>query len=146
MRNQHFYKGNYLTLLFFLVLSLLPAKVEPQEGRDKLVIHIRRAAITLNHVALKNQGLAQEVAASLEKVQGVTSTRKLPISGMVEARFDTNKATGEQVANAARKIIEEKLAGSQVEARNLPSHQANSKIIVKTVGKDKVQLTSERFY
>ena len=134
-----------LTSLFFLSL-LLSNAVWSQEGGDKLVVHIRTAAVTLNHVALKNEGFGREVAVSLEKVEGVTRTRALPVSAMVEARFDTNKTTGEQVANAAKKILEEKLAGRNIEAQNLPSHTASSKILVKTLASDKVLLTSERFY
>jgi hypothetical protein len=132
--------------LFFLSLLMVANSIQAQEGGDKLVVHIRSAAVTLNHVALKNEGLAQEVAASLEKVEGVTRTRALPISGMVEAGFDTQKTTGEQVSSAAKKILEEKLAGRKIEAQDLPSHKAGSKILVKSLGDNRVQLTSERFY
>lgn len=124
----------------------MPSSVQSQEGGDKLVVHIRSAAVTLNHVALKNEDLGQDVAASLQKLDGVTRTRSLPASGMVEARFDTNKTTGEQVANAAKKILQEKLAGRKVEAQNLPSRKASSKILVKPLAENRVQLTSERFY
>jgi len=101
--------------------------------------------VTLNHVALRNEGLGQEVAASLQKVEGVTRTRALPISGVVEARFDAQKTTGEQVSNAAKKILEEKLAG-RIEVQDLPSHKASSKVLVKSLSDNRVQLTSERFY
>ena len=131
---------------FFLVLSMLPATVEAQGGGDQLIVHIRSAAATLNHAALKHEELAQEIAGSLANVEGVTGTRVQPVSGMVEVRFDASKTTGEQVANAARKIMEGKLAGKPVEARNLPSGQASSRVLVKALGRDKVQLTSERFY
>ena len=136
----------YLASLIFIGWMIIPYPTQSQEGGDKLVVHIRSAAVTLNHVALKNEGLSKEVAASLEKVAGVTTTRILLASGMVEARFDTNKTTGEQVANAAKKILGEKLAGRKLEARNLPSGEASSKILVKTLAADRLQLTSERFY
>ena len=135
----------YFASLLLLSLLIIANPIQAQEGGDKLVVHIRSAAVTLNHVALKNEGLAQEVAASLEKVEGVTRTRALPISGMVEATFDAQKTTGEQVSSAAKKILEEKLAG-KIEAQDLPSHNAGSKILVKSLGDNRVQLTSERFY
>ncbi len=140
-----FYKENSLGLLAFLILTFIPAIVEAQEG-DKLVVHFRSSAVTLNHVALKDEVLSKEVGASLEKVEGVTRTRILPASGMVEARFDTKKTTAEQVANAAKKILEEKLAGKKIEARDLPPGHASSKIFVKSLAGDRVQVTSERFY
>lgn len=117
-----------------------------QEGENKLVVHIRSNAVTLNHVALKNEALNRDVAASLEKVEGVSRARAVPTSAVVEARFDSNKTTGQQVANAAKKILEEKLAGQKIEAQNLPSNKASSKILVKSLGDNRVQLTSERFY
>lgn len=135
----------YLILLL-LGLLLIPNTLWTEEGADKLVVHIRSAAVTLNHVALKDETLGQEVAASLGKVEGVTRTRVQPVSGMLEARFDTKKTTGEQVANAAKKILEEKLKGKKIEAQNLPSHKASSKILVKSLDGNRVQLTSERFY
>ncbi len=138
--------ARYFALLIFIGLVLMPRSIWSQEGGDKLVVHIRSAAVTLNHVSLKNEGFGKEVAASLQKIAGVSQTRALPISGMVEARFDTNKTTGEQVANAAKKILEEKLAGRKIEAQNLPSHKASSKILVKSLSGNQVQLTSERFY
>jgi len=133
-------------ILLLLGMLLIPNTLWSQEGGDKLVVHIRSAAVTLNHVALRNEVLGQEVVASLERIEGVTRTRVLPASGMVEARFDAKKTTGEQVANAAKKVLEEKLAGKRIEARNLPSGHASSKILVKSLAGDKVQLTSERFY
>ena len=137
----------YLALsLYAVALVLVPDIVRAQEGGDKLVVHIRSSAVTLNHVSLKDERLGQDIAASLEKVEGVTRTRIQPLSGMVEARFDTNKTTGEQVANAAKKILGEKLAGRKLEARNLPSGEASSKILVKTLAVDRLQFTSERFY
>ena len=136
----------YLASLIFIGWMLMPNSLQPQEGGDKLVVHIRSAAVTLSHVALKDERLSKEVAASLEKVEGVTRTRILLASGMVEARFDTSKTTGEQVANAAKKILEEKLAGRIIEAQNLHSHKVSSKIFVKALASDRVQLTSERFY
>ncbi len=136
----------YFASLLLLSLLIIANPIQAQEGGDKLVVHIRSAAVTLNHVALKNEGLAQEVAASLEKVEGVTRTRALPISGMVEATFDAQKTTGEQVSSAAKKILEEKLAGRKIKAQDLPSHKAGSKILVKSLGDNRVQLTSERFY
>lgn len=135
-----------IALLLFFIFCLLPNAARAQQETDRLIVHIRSAAITLNHVSLKNELLAREVAASLEKVDGVTRTRALPTSAMVEARFDTNKTRGEQVANAAKKILEEKLAGQKIEAQNLPSNKANSKILVKSLGDNRVQLSSERFY
>ncbi len=132
--------------LFFLILLMIANSTQAQEGGDKLVVHIRSAAVTLNHVVLKNEGLGQEVAALLAKVEGVTRTRALPISAVVEARFDAQKTTGEQVSSAAKKILEEKLAGRKIEAQDLPSHKANSKVLVKSLGDNRVQLTSERFY
>ncbi|GEM_PF-6710823 len=132
--------------LFFLSLLMVANSIQAQEGGDKLIVHIRSAAVTLNHVALKNEGLGQEVAASLEKVEGVTRARALPTSAVVEARFDAQKTTGEQVSSAAKKILEEKLAGRKIEAQDLPSHKASSKILVKSLGDNRVQLTSERFY
>jgi len=146
MDPQHFYEENCLVLLVLLFLSLLPSTARAQEGEEKLVVHIRSAAVTLNHVVLKNDVFGKEVAASLQKLDGVTGTRSLPLSGMVEARFDTKKTTGEQVANAARKILEERLKGRKIEVQNLPSHQASSKILVKSLSGNQVQLTSERFY
>ena len=140
------YWSRYLALLVFIGWMLMPNSLQPQEGGDKLVVHIRSAAVTLSHVALKDERLSKEVAASLEKVEGVTTTRILLASGMVEARFDTNKTTGEQVANAAKKILEEKLAGRIIEAQNLHSYKASSKIFVKALASNRVQLTSERFY
>ena len=136
----------YLASLIFIGWMIFPHPTQSQEGGDKLVVHIRSAAVTLNHVALRNEGLSKEVAASLEKVAGVTTTRILLASGMVEARFDTSKITGEQVANAAKKILGGKLAGRKIEAQDLPSSKASSKILVKSVGNNRVQLTSERFY
>lgn len=133
-------------LLLSLGLLLIPDTVRTEEGGEKLIVHIRSAAVTLNHPTLKNEGFAQEIADSLQKLDGVTRTRALPASGMVEARFATNKITGEQVANAARKILEEKLVGKKIEAQNLSSHKASSKIVVKSLGDNRVQLTSERFY
>ncbi len=133
-------------ILLLLGLLLIPNTLWTLEGADKLVVHIRSAAITLNHVTLKDRDFGQEIAASLQKLDGVTGTRSLPLSGMVEARFDTKKTTGEQVANAAKKILEEKLAGKRVEAQNLPSHKASSKILVRSLAANRVQLTSERFY
>ncbi len=133
-------------ILLLLGLLLIPNTLWTLEGADKLVVHIRSAAVTLNHIALKDEVLAKQVSASLEKIEGVTRTRIQPVSGMVEARFDTNKTTGEQVANAAKKILEEKLAGRKIEAQNLPSPTASSKILVKTLASGKVLLTSERFY
>ncbi len=136
---------NYF-LLLSLGLLLIPDAVRTEEGGEKLIVHIRSAAATLNHPALKNESFAQEIADSLQKLDGVTRTRALPASGMVEARFDTNKTTGEKVANAAKKVLEEKLAGRKIEAQNLPSHKASSKILVKSLAHNQVQLTSERFY
>ena len=136
----------YLASLIFIGWMIVPHPTQSQEGGDKLVVHIRSAAVTLNHVALKQDGFGQEVAAVLRKMDGVTPTRALPISGMVEARFDTNKTTGEVVANAAKKILEEKLAGHKIEAQDLASNKASSKILVKSLGDNRVQLASERFY
>lgn len=136
----------YFASLIFIGWLLTPSSIQPQEGGDKLVVHFRGAAVTLNHVSLKDEVLGKEVAASLEKIEGVTRTRILPASGMVEARFDTNKTKAEQVANAAKKILEEKLAGKKIEARNLAPGQASSRILVKSIASDRVQLTSERFY
>ena len=136
----------YLTSLIFIGWMIIPHPTQSQEGGDKLVVHIRSAAITLSHVALKDERLSQDVAALLEKVEGVTRTRILLASGMVEARFDNQKTTGERVANAAKKILEEKLAGQKIEAQNLHSHKVSSKIFVKVLASDRVQLTSDRFY
>ena len=136
----------YLVSLIFIGWMIIPHPTQTQEGGDKLVVHIRSAAVTLNHVALKKDGFGQEVAALLRKMDGVTQTRALPISGMVEARFDTNKTTGEQVVNAAKKILEEKLAGHKIEVQDLPSNKASSKILVKSLGNNRVQLISGRFY
>ena len=135
----------YFASTLFLTLLIIANSIQAQEGEDKLVVHIRSAAVTLNHVARRNEGLGQEVAASLQKVEGVTRTRALPISGVVEARFDAQKTTGEQVSNAAKKILEEKLAG-RIEVQDLPSHKASSKVLVKSLSDNRVQLTSERFY
>ena len=138
---------NRLTHLILLCLGplIMANSIQAQETGDKLVVHIRRMAVTITHVALEDKDLRQEVAVSLEKLDGVTGTRAHPMSAMVEARFDTNRTTGEQVANAAKKILEEKLTRA-IEARNLPSAEASSKVFVKTLASDKVQLTSERFY
>ncbi len=136
----------YFASLIFIGWLLTPSSIQAQEGGDKLIVHMRGSAVTLNHVGLRNEVLGQEVAASLERIEGVTRTRVLPASGMVEARFDAKKTTGEQVANAAKKVLEEKLAGKRIEARNLPSGHASSKILVKSLAGDRVQLTSERFY
>src|SRR5712692_7349633 len=136
----------YFAALIFLGWMLVPSAIQSQEGGDKLVVHIRSAAVTLSHVALKDERLSRDVAALLEKVEGVNRTRILLASGMVEARFDNQKTTGEQVANAAKKILEEKLAGRIIEAQNLHSHKVSSKIFVKALASDRVQLTSERFY
>jgi len=135
----------YFASPLFLTLLIIANSIQAQEGGDKLVVHIRSAAVTLNHVALKNEGLGQEVAALLTKIEGVTRTRALPISAVVEARFDAQKTTGEQVSNAAKKILEEKLAG-RIEVQDLPSHKASSKVLVKSLSDNRVQLTSERFY
>jgi copper chaperone CopZ len=135
-----------IALLLFFGLCFSPNATRAQEGADKLVVHIRSAAVTLNHVSLKNELLAREVAASLEKVDGVTRTRALPLSSMVEARFDTNKTTGAQIAEAAKKVLEARMAGRKIEAENVPSHKASSKILVMSLGDNRVQLTSERFY
>lgn len=132
--------------LFFLSLLMVANSIQAQEGGDKLVVHIRSAAVTLNHVDLKNEGLGQEVAALLAKVEGVSRTRSLPISTVVEARFDPQKTTGEQVSSAAKKILEEKLAGRKIETQDLPSRKASSKVLVKPLGDNRIQLTSERFY
>lgn len=140
----HRIKG--LASLSFFSLLLMPNAVRTQEVGDRLVVHIRRAAVTLNQAALKNGTLAAEVATSLQKIDGVIRTRALPTSGMVEARFDANKTTGERVADTAKKILEEKLAGRKIEAQNLLSHNASSKILVKSVSGNQVQVTSERFY
>ena len=136
----------HFAILLSLGLLMMLNSVLAQEGGDKLVVHIRSTAVTLNHVALKDERLSQEVAASLERVEGVTKARTQPVSGMVEVRFDTQKTTGEQVANAAKKILEEKLAGRKIETQSLPSHKASSKIFVKSLDGNRVQLTSERFY
>jgi hypothetical protein len=135
-----------IALLLLFTVCLLPNAARAQEGTDKLIVHIRSAAVTLNHVSLKNEALAREVAATLEKVDGVTRTRALPLSAMVEATFDTKKTTGEQVANAAKKVLEEKLTGKRIDARNLPSGDASSKIFVKSLADNRLQITSERFY
>lgn len=140
----HRIKG--LASLSFFGLLLMPNAVRTQEVGDRLVVHIRSAAVTLNHVSLKNEGFGQEVATSLQKIEGVIRTRALPTSGMVEARLDANKTTGERVADTAKKILEEKLAGRKIEAQNLLSHNASSKILVKSVSGNQVQVTSERFY
>ena len=131
--------------LLFFVFCLLPNAARAQQEGDQLIIHIRSAAVTLNHISLKNELLAREVAASLEKVNGVTRTRALPLSSVVEARFDANQTTGAEVAEAAKKILENS-AGKKIEAENLPSYNARNKILVKSLGDNRVQLSSERFY
>ena len=135
-----------IALLLFFGVCFLPNVARAQEEPDRLIVHIRSAAVTLNHVSLKNESLARELAASLEKVDGVTRTRALPLSAMVEARFDTKKITGEQVANAAKKVLEEKVTGKRIEVRNLPAGHAGAKIFVKSLASDRLQITSERFY
>jgi hypothetical protein len=117
-----------------------------QEEGNRLVVHIRSNAVTVNHGALKNEALNRDVAASLEKVAGVSRTRAIPTSAVVEARFDSNKTTGQQIANAAQKILQEKLPGRKIVPQKLPSNKASSKIVVNPLGNNRVQLTSDRFY
>lgn len=135
-----------IALLLFLGVCFLPNAARAQEEADRLIVHIRSAAVTLNHVSLKNESLAGELATSLEKVNGVTRTRVFSLSSVVEARFDPQKTTGEQVSSAAKKFLEEKLAGGKIDVQDLPSQKAGSKILVKSLSGDRIQLTSERFY
>ena len=56
------------------------------------------------------------------------------------------RTSGARVGDAARNILQKKLSGRKIQTSFLSTPEASSKIIVRLLAADRVQLTSQRFY